>query len=126
MSMHLEGPWLSTTGRRKGKKKWASAEQKRQAELLDAEWQKLQAKYAITSNPNNKTTNKTFVPPKVVRRESHNHIPSLDTGVKGAVTIKQTPQYTGNKIVGIGTMHKSNAVPIFSDQEAKDISSMRR
>jgi hypothetical protein len=28
--------------------------------------------------------------------------------------------------VGIGTMHKSNAVPIFSDQEAKDISSMRR
>jgi hypothetical protein len=23
-------------------------------------------------------------------------------------------------------MHKSNAVPVFSDQEAKDISSMRR
>jgi hypothetical protein len=30
------------------------------------------------------------------------------------------------KIKGIGTMHKSNAVPVFSDQEAKDISSMRR
>jgi len=28
--------------------------------------------------------------------------------------------------MGIGTMHKSNAVPIFSDKEAKDISSMRR
>jgi len=24
----------------------------------------------------------------------------------GAVTIKQTPQYTGTKILGIGTMHK--------------------
>jgi hypothetical protein len=34
--------------------------------------------------------------------------------------------YTGTKILGIGTMHKSNAVPIFSDNEAKEISSMRR
>jgi hypothetical protein len=34
--------------------------------------------------------------------------------------------YTGDKILGIGTMHKSNAVPIFSDDEAKDISKMRR
>jgi hypothetical protein len=34
--------------------------------------------------------------------------------------------YTGTKIKGIGTMHKSNAVPIFSDDEAKDIAKMRR
>jgi hypothetical protein len=27
---------------------------------------------------------------------------------------------------GIGTMHKSNAVPVFTDTEAKEISSMRR
>ena len=26
MTMHLEGPWLSTTGKKKGKKKFASAE----------------------------------------------------------------------------------------------------
>lgn len=124
--MHLEGPWLSTTGRRKGKKKWASAEQKRQAEMLDAEWQKLKSKYATLQKPNNKTSNKAYIPPTVVRRGSNAHIPSLDTGVKGAVNIKKPMQYTGDKIVGIGTMHKSNAVPIFSDQEAKDISSMRR
>ena len=30
------------------------------------------------------------------------------------------------KMKGIGTMHKSNAVPIFTDTEAKEISSMRR
>jgi len=29
-------------------------------------------------------------------------------------------------IKGIGTMHKSNAVPIFSDEEAQDIAKMRR
>ena len=30
--------------------------------------------------------------------------------------------YTGTAIKGIGTMHKSNAVPIFSDKEAEDMS----
>jgi hypothetical protein len=41
-------------------------------------------------------------------------------------TKPEQKQYTGDKILGIGTMHKSNAVPIFNDSEAKDISSMRR
>jgi hypothetical protein len=50
----------------------------------------------------------------------------LDTGHSGAVRTKDIPQYTGTKIIGIGTMHKSNAVPVFSDDEAKSISSMRR
>jgi hypothetical protein len=42
------------------------------------------------------------------------------------VSSPQIPRYTGTKIKGIGTMHKSNAVPVFSDEEAKDIASMRR
>lgn len=46
--------------------------------------------------------------------------------ITGACSSKPSPTYTGTKIIGIGTMHKSNAVPIFSDEEAKDISSMRR
>jgi hypothetical protein len=125
MSMHMEGPWLSTTGRRKGKQKWASAEQKRQAELLDAEWQKLKDKYSPKTKL--KTGRSSYVPPKPIRRDSEQpRIPSLDTGVKGPVNVRMPMQYTGDKIVGIGTMHKSNAVPIFTDQEAKDISSMRR
>jgi len=125
MSMHMEGPWLSMTGRRKGKKKFASAEQKRQAELLEAEWQQLKERYA----PNTKLSKgrSSYVPPKPLRRDADKpRIPSLDTGVKGAVNVRMPMQYTGDNIVGIGTMHKSNAVPIFSDQEAKDISSMRR
>ena len=125
MSMHMEGPWLSLTGKRKGKKKFASAEQKRQAEILEQEWQALKDRYAPKTKV--KFERKSFVAPKPLRRDADQpRIPSLDTGHKGAVTVKQTPQYTGDKIVGIGTMHKSNAVPIFTDQEAKDISSMRR
>jgi hypothetical protein len=124
--MHMEGPWLSTTGRRKGKKKWASADQKQQAEALAADWEKVKAKYTSSVKNATKVTKKTYTPPVMLRRDTGPRIPSLDTGHKGAVTVKQTPKYTGDKIVGIGTMHKSNAVPIFSDQEAKDISSMRR
>jgi hypothetical protein len=46
--------------------------------------------------------------------------------VTGACTTKPSPTYTGTKIIGIGTMHKSNMVPIFSDEEAVDIARMRR
>lgn len=125
MSMHMEGPWLSLTGKRKGKKKFASAEQKRQAEQLDAEWQRLKERYEPKGKI--KLGRKNYVPAKPFRRDAEQpRIPSLDTGVKGAVNVRMPQQYTGDKIVGIGTMHKSNAVPIFTDQEAKDISSMRR
>jgi len=53
------------------------------------------------------------------------HIPSRDTGL-GNATLKPAKQYTGTKVKGIATMHKSNAVPVFSDEEAQDISRMRR
>lgn len=42
-------------------------------------------------------------------------------------TSKKTPNvYTGDKMVGIGTLHKSNAIPIFSIEDAKDQAKMRR
>lgn len=129
MTMHLASPALTLTGKRKGKKKWASAEAKRQSEQLDRDWKHLQEKWHVSAEDKKRTRalkSKPYVAmlnPRVAELRVN---PSLDTGHTGAVTIKQTPQYTGTKIVGIGTMHKSNAVPIFSDQEAKDISSMRR
>ena len=40
---------------------------------------------------------------------------------------KDTEKYTGDQIIGIGTMHKSNAVPITKDSDmAKEIARMRR
>lgn len=51
---------------------------------------------------------------------------SLGLWITGPVSSKPSPVYTGTKVKGIGTMHKSNAVPIFSDEEAVDISRMRR
>ena len=43
------------------------------------------------------------------------------------VAARVEPQrYTGTLVKGIGTMHKSNAVPIINDEEMKDIARMRR
>lgn len=59
-------------------------------------------------------------------RNTTKNIPSLDLGTTGAVSSKPSLQYTGTNMIGIATMHKSNAVPVFSQQHAKDLSNMRR
>ena len=122
MTMHIVGPWLSTTGKKKSKQKFKSADEAKRARELDAEWQKLMKKYG---EPNKKVKASTQLEYKLTGRVTQ-EVKSKNTGHTGAVTVKQTPKYTGTKILGIGTMHKSNAVPIFNDDEAKSISSMRR
>ena len=129
MTMHLAHPALTTLGKRKGKKKWASSDAKRKAEQLDREWQDLQAKWKtdISDRKRDRGLKASVYKPSVNPRVAEiKKFASVDTGHKGAVTIKQPMQYTGDKIIGIGTMHKSNAVPIFNDEAAKDISKMRR
>ena len=55
------------------------------------------------------------------------HIPSrMEAGNADSCARVESPKYTGTLIKGIATMHKSNAVPIIDDQQAKDIASMRR
>lgn len=44
MTMHIVGPWLSTTGKKKSKQKFKSADEAKRARELDAEWQKLMKK----------------------------------------------------------------------------------
>jgi hypothetical protein len=128
MTMHLEGPWLTTTGKKRGPKKWASAEAKRKAEQLDTQWKDLLKRHGQTAEEKKRTramTADTWKPSSNVFRRETPHISSLPfTG--GACTKAPDKVYTGTKVKGIGTMHKSNAVPIFSDEEAVDISKMRR
>ena len=51
---------------------------------------------------------------------------SVDTGCNGGTKPIQGMKYTGTKLLGIGVMHKSNSVPVFSQDEAIEISTMRR
>lgn len=52
-------------------------------------------------------------------------IPSLNS-LAGNTERREKKEYTGTKLVGIATMHKSNMVPVFSQEEAEQISKMRR
>lgn len=45
---------------------------------------------------------------------------------KGVAAKREVLKYTGTKVLGVATMHKSNAVPIFSSEEAVEVSTMRR
>jgi hypothetical protein len=128
MTMHLEGPWLSTTGKKKGPKKWASAEAKRKAEQLDQSWKEMLKRHGIEQEQKRQRramTADTWQPKTTVFRRETPVINSLP--FTGGPCVKPAEKvYTGTKVKGIGTMHKSNAVPIFSDEEAVEISKMRR
>ena len=61
----------------------------------------------------------------VLSRNSASAIPS-HTARFADTTKAEVKTYTGNAVIGIATMHKSNAVPVFSEAEARAISAMRR
>ena len=137
MTMHLEGPWMTTTKySKKAHRKWASAEAKQRAEQQAREWEELQRSWAkLAPRFSSKKYPAQQMPRGAFRplqsgpiyppgREPQN-IPSRDSGL-GVAAAPAAKVYTGTKIKGIGTMHKSNAVPIFSDEEAQDIAHMRR
>jgi len=62
--------------------------------------------------------------PQPYRRETPNY-PSC-TSTAGVAARVESPRYTGTLVKGIGTMHKSNAVPIIDEQQMKELASMRR
>jgi len=130
MTMHLCHPSLSMGGKRKGKVKFRNSAEAQKARQLDVEWRELQTKWGVEAEEKKRkralaAEPLTYSLSAPAGRETK-RIASLDTGHSGAVRTKDIPKYTGTKIIGIGTMHKSNAVPIFSDEQAVEISTMRR
>jgi hypothetical protein len=130
MTMHLAHPALTMGGKRKGKAKFRNSAEAQKARQLEADWKELQKKWEVDADDKKRKRALAAEPLSYTLsapagRETQ-RIASRDTGHSGAVRTKDIPQYTGTKIIGIGTMHKSNAVPVFSDEEAKAISTMRR
>lgn len=127
--MHLHHPALSYNGKRKGKVKFRNAEEARKARELDASWKELQKKWDVDAEDKKRKralsqptlTYSLSAPPG---RGSTAHIPSRVT--EGGSTAPVHKVYTGTKVLGIATMHKSNAVPVFAEEEAVEISKMRR
>jgi hypothetical protein len=129
MSMHLHHPSLSLNGRKKGRVKFRNADEARKARELDASWRELQKKWEVDAEDKRRKRAMKAEPlvyklTGATDRAGTAHIPSRNTG--GNATLAAPKVYTGTKVKGIATMHKSNAVPVFSDEEAIEISRMRR
>lgn len=79
-----------------------------------------------------------------IRKGRSNYRPKITSGIEAAPYVRPSPKvpsgdgfgktsarkpenkYTGTRLLGIATMHKSNSVPVFSKEDAEDISRMRR
>ena len=121
MYLMKEYTMLLYTSVGKSKKRKPNAKQRE----LQADWELMVKKHAPKTSKKlvSMSADACFLG-KPARRETPN-IPSLPfTG--GPCTKKEQQMYTGSAMKGIGTLHKSNAVPIFTDEEAIDIAKMRR
>lgn len=135
MTMHLAHPALNSSGKFKSKRrKFMSAAAAAKERELTIEWERKQKEWAkLTPKFSTKPTvqqsqKKSLVPSPMYPpgREPKQSIQSRDTGVTGAVTIKQTQHYTGDSVLGVTILHKSCLQPVFSKQEAIDAAKMRR
>ena len=120
MSMHLVGPYMTTTNYKKRKQKGLT-KRDRQAKIEHEQWL---AKMGITDKP--KQDYRAPMPDYTSR--SGNTIPTSDR-IDGHAPQKERNVYSGERtLLGVATMHKSNMVPVFADkkEDAKDIAAMRR
>ena len=121
MSMHLVGPYLTTT-------KYNSKQKTVKSKKLDA------AKAEHEAWLKKMGVGKAKLPTnKKGQRVGLYDIPDYSTGprvtsdrVAGNGTAREEKKYTGTLIKGIATMHKSNAVPIINQAQAIEVSTMRR
>ena len=131
MTMHLVGPALTMTGKRKGKIKFRNAEEARKHRELESDWHDLQKKWGVEQELKKRKRAMAAEPlvyslSTPIGRTNTHHIKSLDTGHAGPVSSKPAPKYTGTEILGITIVHKSCLQPVFNQQEAVDAATMRR
>lgn len=60
------------------------------------------------------------------RRDECVEYKSADMGAPTVCAAPEAKKYTGTLVKGIGTMHKSNAIPIIDEEQMKDLARMRR
>ena len=146
--MQLVGPYLTTTNYKKRKAKKIT--QKRLDEL-QIEWRQYNKRmrrnnmhslqyntfddylaYVQGNPPTRKKEEKEYQSyanpePYVRHTESYPSLKTSDVIPGGPTPKRESQRYTGDLIVGVATMHKSNLVPVMrGTSEAKDIAAMRR
>jgi hypothetical protein len=125
-------PMYSTTGKKRGKSKFRNANAANKARRNAEAWQELLNKWGVKDEVKVAKVRRStgFDPvvrngPVVDPRRSTSHIPSVDTG-QGIAARPADKVYTGDAMIGIGQLHKSNGIPVFRQEDAVDVSKMRR
>ena len=121
MSMHMIRGVRVSGSKKKAKRKpgWQKAEAEHRAWLI---------KIGIDPDAKPKKQEfKEYAPSKPFVRDTADY-PSLKTSdtIPGACAKKESQKYSGDYIVGIATMHKSNLVPVGRGDDPKEYSTMRR
>lgn len=100
---------------------------------LEAEWEQILAKHSKPLERGAQARGRALravksaadITPWHGQERAVTRIASLHTP-GGTTALPPAKKYTGTLIRGIATMHKSNAVPVLNQEEAEDISKMRR
>jgi len=133
MTMHLLGPAYTTTQTTRRKSKTTTAKQTKLANdwLDDCKFCKRLGIKPKTFEEYKQYRSGNYKPKlrgtPMPEYNVSNHREKYPSGDGIGVTFARTPNtYTGDKLIGIATMHKSNSVPVFSHEDAIEISRMRR
>ena len=119
MSMHLVGPYMTTT--KYNRKQKPSNNKRLAAKQAEHEQWLIKMGYKGTGSDYR-------APMPDYSSPSSNQIPTSDR-IDGYAPQKERNVYSGERtLLGVATMHKSNMVPVFADkkEDAKDIAAMRR
>ena len=91
------------------------------------------AKPAITSGFAGKYASPGFIPGSVRApidttpyHRVTTHVPSRGADNMAPCPKRAAHRYTGTSVLGIAAMHKSNLVPVFNPEAARDTATMRR
>ena len=126
MSMHLVGPYMTTTSykKRKAKKK---TQKQIEADARHEKWlRKMNAHPEQIARNKEKNANISILSVPDYRT-SGNSVPTSDVIPGGSTAPAERQIYSGERrLLGVATMHKSNMVPVFDTKDAKDIARMRR
>jgi hypothetical protein len=130
MSMHLVGPYMTTTkySRKKSKNKSVSqkelkARQEHDKYLIKMGAHPNQLKDKLPTNAKGQRIGIYTIP----NYKQHQGTLSCSNSVTGSTAKKHENFYTGDELAGIGMLHKSNMVPVRKDSnDAKEIARMRR
>jgi hypothetical protein len=117
MSMHLLGPWATTTR--------YSLKNKKNPKVTKAQHEHEQ--WLLTRGLHSSQLKKQKPKKLIIDRKDDptHHIPSMDS-MTGSTIKNPEKVYTGTEIIGIAQMHKSNAVPVSGRKQIIEITRMRR